>query len=135
MKVLLDTNIYAGFKLGRTEIVSFLIEADVILLSPIVLGELLFGFRHGTKLEKNLAELRAFLDHDAVEVIPIREVTADRYARIAERLKRQGTPLPTNDIWVAAQAMEHGAELVTMDRHFEKIDGLVYRLFSKQAVT
>ena len=66
-----------------------------------------------------------------MQVILIGEVTADRYSRIAEQLKRQGTPLPSNDIWIAAQTMEQGAELVTMDRHFEKINGLVYRLFSK----
>ncbi len=129
MKLLLDTNVYAGFKLGNSEIVEFLIRANVILLSPIVLGELIFGFRNGTRFEKNFEELNQFIAHDAVEVIQIGEVTADRYARIAEQLKRQETPLPSNDIWVAAQAMEYGAELVTRDHHFEKISGLVYHLF------
>jgi tRNA(fMet)-specific endonuclease VapC len=74
-------------------------------------------------------ELTQFIFHEAIEVIQIGEVTADRYARIAEQLKRQGTPLPVNDIWLAAQVMEYGAELVTLDRHFEKIGGLIYRLF------
>lgn len=129
MKLLLDTNGYAGFKMGIPEIVEFLIRANVILMSPIVLGELIFGFRNGARLQKNMDELNQFITHEAVEVIQIGEITADRYARIAEQLKRQGTPIPTNDIWVAAQAMEHGAELVTMDHHFEKISGLVYRLF------
>jgi tRNA(fMet)-specific endonuclease VapC len=58
------------------------------------------------------------------------KTAADRYSRIAEQLKRQGTPIPSNDIWIAAQAMELGAELVTLDRHFEKVNGLVYHLFS-----
>jgi hypothetical protein len=53
------------------------------------------------------------------------EITADRYSRIANQLKLQGNPIPTNDIWIAAQTMEHGAELITSDRHFEKINGLV----------
>jgi tRNA(fMet)-specific endonuclease VapC len=130
MKLLLDTNAYVGFKSGIPEIVEFLIRADVILISPIVLGELMFGFRNGNKLQKNLEELSLFMAHEAVEMIQIGEVTSDRYARIAGQLKRQGTPIPTNDIWIAAQTMEHGAELVTMDNHFEKISGLVYRLFS-----
>ncbi len=54
---------------------------------------------------------------------------SDRYARIAFHLKHQGTPIPSNDIWIAAQAMEHGAELLTSDRHFENIAGLVYTIF------
>jgi len=130
MRLLLDTSGYVGFKKGIPELVDFLIEAQAIFLSPIVLGELMFGFRLGTRFQKNMDELRQFIEQEAVEVIPLGEITADRYSRIAEQLKRQGTPIPSNDIWVAAQAVEQGAELVTMDRHFEKISGLVYRLFS-----
>ena len=129
MKLLLDTNGYVGFKTGHIEISQFLLEATQVLISPVVLGELIFGFRNGTKLKQNMDELNEFITHEAVEVIPIGEVTADRYARISERLKQQGTPIPTNDIWIAAQTMEHGAELVTMDRHFTNISGLVYHLF------
>lgn len=130
MKLLLDTNGYVGFKTGHPELTNFLLAADLIVLSPIVLGELIFGFRNGTKFEQNMAELNEFISHEAVEVVQIGEISADRYARIAEQLKRQGTPIPTNDIWVAAQTMEHGAELVTMDHHFTKISGLVSRLFT-----
>jgi tRNA(fMet)-specific endonuclease VapC len=57
------------------------------------------------------------------------EITSDRYSRIALQLKQQGTPLPSNDVWIAAQTMETGAELITMDNHFKNISGLVYRLF------
>ena len=57
------------------------------------------------------------------------ELTSDRYSRIAAQLKRQGTPIPTNDIWIAAQTMEHGVELITSDHHFEKINGRVYTNF------
>jgi tRNA(fMet)-specific endonuclease VapC len=131
MKLLLDTSGYVGFKMGLPEMVAFLMEAQVILLPPIVLGELMFGFRLGARFQKNMEDLKQFINQESVEVILIGEVTADRYSRIAEQLKRQGTPLPSNDIWIAAQAFEQGAELVTMDRHFEKISGLVYRLFSK----
>ena len=75
---------------------------------------------------ENLTELNRFLAHDAVETVSAGKVTADRYSRIATHLKHQGTPIPTNDIWIAAQAMEHGAELITTDAHFNKISGLVY---------
>jgi len=130
MKLLPDTSGYVGFKLGLPEIIDFLMEAQVIILSPIVLGELMFGFRLGARFQKNMEELKQFINQEPVEVIQIGEITADRYSRIAEQLKRQGTPIPSNDIWIAAQTMEQGAELVTMDRHFEKINGLVYRVFS-----
>lgn len=129
MKLILDTSGYVGFKTGNSEIVEFLTRASIILISPIVLGELMFGFINGDRFKQNMEELDMFINHEAVEDIPIGKITADRYSRIAAQLKRQGTPIPTNDIWIAAQAVEHGAELVTMDRHFEKISGLVYRYF------
>jgi len=59
----------------------------------------------------------------------IGKITSDRYSRIATQLKRQGTPIPTNDIWIAAQTVEQGAELISSDQHFEKISGLVYTIF------
>lgn len=132
MKLILDTNAYVGFKLGHPQLVEYLTLADSIWVSPIVMGELMFGFRNGSRYEKNMLELRTFLSHEAVQMIPMFDVTADRYSRIAARLKKQGTPIPSNDIWIAAQAMETGAELVTMDHHFKKIKGLVYRLFQPQ---
>jgi tRNA(fMet)-specific endonuclease VapC len=129
MKLILDTNAYVGFKLGYPEIVEYITQADILWVSPIVLGELMFGFRNGSLFSKNMAELNQFLSHPAVETIQLTEITSDRYSRIAAQLKRQGTPIPSNDIWIAAQTMETGAELVTMDKHFDKISGLVYRLF------
>lgn len=130
MKLILDTNIYVGFKLGYPELVEYLTSANSIIISPVMLGELQFGFRYGTRFNKNMEELNKFLTHPAVTIIGLTEITADRYSRIAAQLRKQGTPIPSNDIWVAAQTMESGAELVTMDRHFEKINGLVYRLFT-----
>ena len=94
MKLLLDTSGYVGFKMGLREIVDFLMEAQVLLFPPIVLGELMFGFRLGNRFQKNMEELRQFINQEFVEVVLLGEVTADRYSRIAEQLKRQGTPLP-----------------------------------------
>ncbi len=129
MKILLDTTGYVGFKRGTEEVVDIITSAELVLFSPIVLGELMFGFRNGNRFKKNMDELNKFLDHEVVEIVHIGKTTSDRYSRIALHLKRQGTPIPSNDIWIAAQAMEHGAELITLDRHFENIAGLVYTFF------
>ena len=128
MKIMLDTNAYVGFKRNVNEIVEFIVGAELILFSPIVLGELMFGFRNGSRFKENMDDLNSFLQHEAVELAQIGDLTSDRYSRIAAQLKRQGTPIPTNDIWIAAQTMEHGVELITSDRHFEKIQGLVYTI-------
>ena len=129
MRIALDTTAYVAFKQSINAVVEYIVKAERILFSPVVLAELMFGFRGGTKFRDNMAELSLFLEHPAVEFVQIGEVTADRYSRIAMDLKRRGSPIPTNDIWIAAQAMEHGAELITLDFHFEKINGLVYTMF------
>ena len=129
MRILLDTSAYVGFKLGLDRVVDTVAGAEEIFFSPVVMGELMFGFRNGTKFRENMEDLNQFLQHEAVEFISIGKVTADRYSRIASRLKQEGTPIPTNDIWIAAQTMECGAELLTSDKHFERVAGLVYTIF------
>jgi tRNA(fMet)-specific endonuclease VapC len=128
MKIILDTSAYVGFKRDVDDFVETIINAESILFSPIVLGELMFGFRNGTKFKENMIDLNKFLDHERVEIVQINQITSDRYSRIVSQLRNQGTPIPTNDIWIAAQTMEHGAELITSDRHFYNISGLVYNL-------
>jgi len=129
MKILLDTSGYVGFKRGTEAVVDSITSAESILFSPVVLGELMFGFRNGNRFKENMDELNKFLDHQVVEFIQIGKTTSDRYSRVALHLKHQGTPIPSNDIWIAAQAIEHGAELITLDRHFENIAGLIYTIF------
>ena len=101
--------------------------AGDVLLSVIVIGELLYGFRRGSLIERNVAELRSFLDNPYVSLVTVGPATADRYSRIATSLRAKGRPIPTNDIWIAAQAMETGADLVSADRHFEHVDGVVWK--------
>ena len=132
MKIMLDTSAYVGFKRNAAEAVETIVRAELILFSPVVLGELMFGFRSGTRFQENMEALNRFLEHEAVELAQIGNITSDRYSRIALQLKQQGTPIPTNDIWIAAQTMELGAELITSDRHFEKIKGLVYSIVETQ---
>jgi len=129
MKLILDTTAYVGFKRNIVDAVEYISRAEHIIFSPVVLGELMFGFRNGSKFKENMNDLNAFLAHKLVELAGIGEITSDRYSRIATQLKRQGTPIPSNDMWIAAQAMEHGAELITSDMHFERISGLVFTLF------
>ena len=129
MKIVLDTSAYVGFKCNEVEMVEFIVRSEMILFSPVILGELMLGFRNGTRFKENMDDLNRFLDHEAVELVQIGKITSDRYSRIAAQLKQQGTPIPTNDIWIAAQTMEHGAELITSDQHFERVSGLVYTIF------
>ena len=131
VKIILDTSAYVGFKRNGVKMVEIIVQAELILFSPVVIGELMFGFRNGTRFKENMDDLNRFLGHEAVELIQIGKITSDRYSRIAAQLKRQGTPIPTNDIWIAAQTMEHGAELITSDHPFEKIDGLVCTIFER----
>ena len=126
---MLDTSAYVGFKRNAVEAVEIIVKAELIVFSPVVMGELMFGFRNGTRFKENMDDLDRFLKHEVVDLLPIGKITSDRYSRIAVKLRQQGTPIPTNDIWIAAQAMEQGAELITSDQHFDKISGLVYTIF------
>ena len=127
MRILLDTDAYSALKRGHPAVAAVVRRADAIVFSPVVAGELLQGFRCGTRFERNLRELEEFVASPFVRVSPVTMDTADRFGRITAVLKRRGRPIPINDIWIAAQAMETGAELVSFDRHFEAIDGLVWR--------
>jgi len=126
MKLLLDTNAYSELKRGHEEVAYLVRRAEKIYLPAIVVGELLYGFSCGRQNARNRNELDRFLDNPYVQFLPVSHTTADRFARIATSLRRKGTPLPANDIWIAAGAMETGAELVSFDAHFEHVDGLVW---------
>ena len=97
-----------------------------MLVSTVVAGELLFGFRNGLRYEANRRDLEDFLANPYVALLPVTLVTAERFGHIAAALRRKGRPLPTNDIWIAAHAMESGAELLSFDRHFEQVEGLAW---------
>ena len=126
MRMLLDTNAYSAMRRGDPVLQRLVRQADELIVSTIVVGELLFGFEHGSRRVANRAELDRFLNHPQVRIVPVTRTTADRYARIATGLRRKGTPIPTNDIWIAAHALEIGAELVSYDGHFGAVDGLVW---------
>lgn len=126
MKVLLDTNAYTALFRGHEGVANRVRRAEQVLVSTVVAGELLFGFRNGTRFDANHEELEAFLASPWVTLLPVTLVTADRFGRIAASLRRKGRPLPTNDIWIAAHAMESGADLLSFDQHFEHVEGLAW---------
>ena len=109
---------------GSQQVRSIVQAAEQILLSAIVVGEQLYGFRQGTRFDQNLMELRSFLARPYVSFVPVGPITADRYSRIMLSLRAKGRPIPTNDVWIAAHAMETGADLVSGDGHFEHVDGI-----------
>lgn len=131
MKLLLDTNAYVELLKGNPAVAALVREAEQLVFSTVVVGELLFGFRNGTRYDKNLAALDDFLNQAWVELQPVTRVTADRFGRVAASLRKAGTPIPTNDIWIAAHAFETGAELITFDRHFESVVGLPVALLGR----
>lgn len=122
--IALDTNAYTAFKRGDTEIVSVLRHAPCIILCSTVLGELLGGFAAGQRESVNRHELAQFINVPRVKVVPSTAATADLYALVYAALRRKGKPIPTNDLWIAASSLEHGAALLTLDAHFQNIDGL-----------
>jgi predicted nucleic acid-binding protein len=122
--IALDTNAYAGFKRGDAACVEVMRHADQLLLSSTVMGELLAGFACGTQEARNREELSRFLASPRVSVCTNGLATADSYALIYRDLRRQGRPIPTNDVWIAACCLEHGALLFSFDQHFEQIAGL-----------
>ncbi len=120
----LDTNAYTAFKRGDAEVLAALRQANTILVSATVLGELLAGFAAGSREADNREELSRFLASPRVQVTPSSAATADLYAVVYAALRRKGAPIPSNDLWIAASALEHGAALLSFDAHFRQIDGL-----------
>lgn len=124
-QILLDTNAYAAFKRGNQEALDILRHAQFVGISSVVLGELLSGFAAGRREAENRRELKMFLDSPRVRVLLVDEGTAEFYARTYVGLKRKGTPIPTNDLWVAATALQHGVAIFSYDQHFQAIDGVI----------
>jgi tRNA(fMet)-specific endonuclease VapC len=122
--ILIDTNAYVAFKRGEQAILEVVQLAEVIVVSPIMLGELLAGFEGGNKAKQNHGELEQFLESSRIRIYPITSDTSHFFSMIFSNLKRKGRPIPTNDIWIAAQALEHGCVVCTYDKHFQAIEGL-----------
>jgi len=123
--LLIDTNIYSYALNGNADVIKVLQRARKIAICAISIGELLSGFKAGSKEKKNRAELEEFLDSPRLQLLIIDEDTAEFYAEIQNGLKKKGRPIPTNDIWISATALQHGLKLYTNDQHFKYVPGFV----------
>jgi predicted nucleic acid-binding protein len=122
--VLLDTNAYSHFVVGRSW-VKIIYQAPRVFLPLPVLGELRFGFANGNKSEANESRLDDFLDEPLVDIVCPDDMTSRHYARIALQLRQKGIEIPQNDIWIAALAIQHNLWLCTSDAHFDHIPQLL----------
>jgi tRNA(fMet)-specific endonuclease VapC len=121
MRLALDTNRYVDFARGEQKAVSILQRAEDIFIPFIVLAELRAGFLCGTKSVINERNLVRFLNSTRVSILYADEATTHIYAQLFRQLRRQGTPIPTNDIWIASLVIQHNLYLLARDSHFEHL--------------
>jgi predicted nucleic acid-binding protein len=126
-KVLLDTNIYVTFKRQDPKVVEAFHHLDYIGMDVTVLAELYSGFKSGNKEKHNRVELETFLNNPRVHLLQHDHITAEFFSDTYLNLRKKGTLIPTNDIWVAATAMQNGLAVFSRDQHFIQIAGLVVK--------
>jgi tRNA(fMet)-specific endonuclease VapC len=124
MNVLLDTNFYSAFCKGDEQAVRIIQQARKIFLPFVVLAELRAGFLCGTKARKNERSLTLFLNSVRVEALYPDENTTHQFAAVFAQLRLLGKPIPTNDIWIAALAVQHDLVLCSRDKHFDLLSQL-----------
>lgn len=123
--VLIDTNAYVSYKQGNPLVAEVIKYAETLAMSPVVLGELMSGFECGNRIKKKRDELQQFLASPRIKVFSISADTANFYRKIYFSLRNKGKPIPTNDLWIAAQMLENGCVLCSYDKHFKEIDSIV----------
>ncbi len=125
MKRCIDTCAYSRLMLRDSGLQTLMEECDDLIMPVMVLGELHAGFEAGSRERENENRLKAFLELPGVRIQDVTWDIARRYALLVNDLRRKGTPIPTNDIWIAATALESGARLITFDAHFKGVSGLI----------
>ena len=121
-KYLLDTNIVIALFAKDPSVQKHIVKAGEIFIPAAVIGKLFFGAFKSGRPKANFAHIENFAENNAVLACGIG--TSREYGRIKHHLLKRGKPIPENDIWIAALAMEHGLTLVSRDEHFKKIDEL-----------
>ena len=121
MRLALDTNRYVDLCRGVEVTVDLVSTADAVLVPFVVVAELRAGFAFGRRAAENERVLRRFLLMNGVDVLFADEQTTFHYAAVYQQLRRQGTPIPTNDMWIAALVLQHNLVLHARDRHFEAV--------------
>ena len=125
----MDTSAYSAFMRGHGGVVDAVRHAEEIVFTPTVLGELKSGFLLGSQTARNEKELAQFLESSRVRTVVMDEETAARYAVIFADLKKAGRPVPSNDLWIAASAMQHGLPILSLDSHFLRIKQVLVEHF------
>lgn len=123
-KILVDTNCYIFYLSGDQDVLDALADADIVFMSIFVLGELYAGFKGGNKEKENIAILKKFLDKSTVSVLNATKETAEIFGVVKNSLKEAATPIPINDVWIAAHTLETGSLIITYDKHFNLVPGL-----------
>lgn len=126
MRVAIDTNRLTDLLRGDAKLAEHLGLCDEVWVPLVVLGEMKAGFLGGTQWRRNEILLNQFLTKPTVSILLPGRETAEHYAKIFLQLKRAGTPVPDNDLWIAALVLEHDLTLITRDRHFERIPQLTW---------
>lgn len=121
MRVALDTNRYRDLTDGAGEVVKIVEEAEWVAVPFVVLAELRAGFAVGLKGAENERNLLRFLQKPGISILFPTEATTRAYAGLFRQLKAQGTPIPSNDLWIAALVVEHDLTLFSRDQHFQKL--------------
>ncbi len=129
-RLVLDTSAYPRMRAGHDRVLDLVAAAEIVLLPVIVLGELEAGFELGRRQRENRMALAEFLSEPFVAVRPPTPEVARRYGQIFAQLRRAGLPIPINDVWIAATALDCGGPLLTFDHDFERIDALEYTVLS-----
>ena len=128
-KIMMDTSAYVAFLRGNPGVKEVVQQADEIIFNPIVLGELKAGLLIGRNEKRNRAILKDFLSSPRVNIAEIDAETSDRYAVIVQSLRLKGTPIPTNDLWIAASAMQHGSMVLATDKHYLEVPQIITEYF------
>ena len=123
-RIVIDTSTYSQWGRGNADVEQRIATAERVLVPAIVIGELAAGFMLGAKRAANEKFFAAFLAQPFVDVIAVDADVSLRYGALFAKLRRAGTPIPTNDIWIAACTLVAGAHLVTFDTDFTHVDGL-----------
>jgi len=122
-KILLDTNAYTRYLAGDEKVLNVIAAAEIVYMSVFVLGELFAGFKGGNKEKQNKQILKSFLEKPTVSILEATEETSEIFGGIKDALRRAGSPLPINDVWIAAHGIEIDAVIITYDGHFKKVSG------------
>ena len=125
MRLALDTNRYVDLCRGEPATLELLEQAEAIMLPFVVVGELRAGFAHGRRQAENERVLRRFLLKEGVRTLFADDQTTHHYAAVFRQLRKQGTPIPTNDMWLAALVLQHNLVLHARDRHFDHLPQIV----------